>query len=141
MSKFKQREEQYNNEINALIKEKNRLKGELDQIQNDKIHYKQKADLLSFNRAVNKEKKINRDLNLVISDLATLEAKLKKLKREEKQEKDRLERKRKHEEKQRKTRRLMDDVLRYMKQGKPPRLMRPVSTIPAGMIASTPAQR
>ena len=40
MSDFKQLEEKYDEEKNSLLKEKIRLKDELDQIRNEKIYYK-----------------------------------------------------------------------------------------------------
>ena len=114
MSDFKQLEEKYDEEKNSLLKEKIRLKDELDQIRNEKIYYKQKADLLSFNKVADKERKINSELQLVESNLISVKTKLDQLQKE----KERLERKRKQKEKQKQIKKQMDDVLRYVGQGK-----------------------
>lgn len=118
MSKLKQLELQYEKEKTELSNEKIRLKGELDQVRIDKTHYKIKADIPAFNNAVNNEKQINHKLQMIESDLISLEKKINKLKQEEKHEKDKLERERKQKEKQKQTRIQMDSVLRYIKQGK-----------------------
>lgn len=114
MSDFKQLEKKYDEEKNSLLKEKIRLKDELDQINNEKIIYKQKADLLSFNKAADKERKINSELLLVESNLISVKTKVDQLQKE----KDKLERKQKQKEKQKQIKKQMNEVLRYVRQGK-----------------------
>ena len=114
MSDFKQLEEKYDEEKNSLLKEKIRLKDELDQIKNEKIYYKQKADLLSFNKVADKEHEIKNDLQLVESDLIAVKNKIDQLQKE----KANLERKRKQKEKQKQIKKQMNEVLKYIRQGK-----------------------
>lgn len=118
MSKVTELEEKIEKAKRQQLKEKYLLEDELEQIKQDKFSYKRKGDFPALEKANIREKEIKRKLDLLVNNVPSLEAQLKKAKENELKEQSRVERKRKQLEKQNTTKNQMNSILRLMRQGK-----------------------
>ena len=132
MSNVKNLEQKIATEKRSILKEKYALQDELDQIQKDKFNFKRKGDIPALDKAILREHEIKSELKSFENRIPSLKAQLKKEKQKENAKKAKFERIKKDKEKQRKTKKQMNAVLRYMRQGK----TRPQAAVSAGIPLS-----
>ena len=118
MSKVTELEEKIQQAKRQVLKEKYSLEDELEEIVQEKFAYKRKGDYAALEKANLREKEIKNKLNSLKNRVPSLEAQLKKAKEEESRQFNRNQNKRRQLEKQNTVKKLMNSILREMRQGK-----------------------